>query len=165
MTLKSDKCHFSSAIKYESDLKNLIGISAEWKIYLIGKSMNCRGLNKYKRCHLTSIENPIVEIRQSYDRLTSTMGFPILIICNLSIESGPITLVPHLSSHCVNLDPCSSPARRQGDRPSTLTLMTLPLTRSWEWHLSCRGPTSNTWVVSGYHASYKRCLPFSRDRT
>ena len=29
--------------------------------------------------HLTNIGNPIVEIRRSYDRLISTMGFPILV--------------------------------------------------------------------------------------
>ena len=32
--------------------------------------------------------NPIVEIRRSYDRLISTMGFPILIRWHLYIESG-----------------------------------------------------------------------------
>ena len=31
------------------------------------------------RCHLTSIEIPIVEIRRSSDRLISTMGIPILV--------------------------------------------------------------------------------------
>ena len=41
------------------------------------------------RWHLTSIGNPIVEIRRSYDRLISTMGFPILVRCHLYIESGP----------------------------------------------------------------------------
>ena len=40
------------------------------------------------RCHLTSIRNPIVEIRRSYDRLISTMGFLIL-VRHLYIESGP----------------------------------------------------------------------------
>ena len=38
---------------------------------------------------LTSIGNPIVEIRRSYDRLISTMGFPILVRRDLYIESGP----------------------------------------------------------------------------
>ena len=38
---------------------------------------------------LTSIGNPIVEIRRSYDRLISTMGFPILVRRRLYIESGP----------------------------------------------------------------------------
>ena len=41
------------------------------------------------RCHLISIENPIVEIRQSYYRLISTMGFPIVVRCHLYIGSGP----------------------------------------------------------------------------
>ena len=42
-----------------------------------------------KRCHLTSIGNPIVEIRQYYDRLISTMGFPIPRRRHLYIELGP----------------------------------------------------------------------------
>ena len=37
---------------------------------------------------LTSMGNPIVEIRRSYDCLISTMGFPILVRRHLSIESG-----------------------------------------------------------------------------
>ena len=47
------------------------------------------GPGSLKRCHLTSIGNPIVEIRRSYDRLISTMGFPILVRWHLYIESGP----------------------------------------------------------------------------
>ena len=47
------------------------------------------GPDSIKRCHLTSIGNPIVEIRRSYDRLISTMGFPILVRWHLYIESGP----------------------------------------------------------------------------
>ena len=46
------------------------------------------GADSIKRCHLTSIGNPIVEIRQSYDRLISTMGFPIPVRWHLYIESG-----------------------------------------------------------------------------
>ena len=37
-----------------------------------------QGADSIKRCHLTSIGNPIVEIRRSYDRLISTMGFLVL---------------------------------------------------------------------------------------
>ena len=33
-----------------------------------------------------------MEIRRSYDRLISTMGFPILVRCHLYTESGPWTL-------------------------------------------------------------------------
>ena len=40
------------------------------------------------KCHLTSIGNPAVEIRRSYDRLISTMGFPILLGWHLHIESS-----------------------------------------------------------------------------
>ena len=35
------------------------------------------------------IGNPILEIRRSYDRLISKMGFPILVRCHLYIESRP----------------------------------------------------------------------------
>ena len=49
---------------------------------------NDLGAEPIQRCHLTSIGNPIVEIRRSYDRLISTMGFPIL-LRHLYIESGP----------------------------------------------------------------------------
>ena len=39
------------------------------------------------------IGNPIVEIRRFYDRLISTMGFPILVRWHLYIESGPRALL------------------------------------------------------------------------
>ena len=42
-----------------------------------------------KLYHLNSIGNAIVEIRRSYDRLISTMVFPILVRQHLYIESGP----------------------------------------------------------------------------
>ena len=49
-----------------------------WDIFhfvcLIKKGL---GPDAIKICHLTSIGNTIVEIRRSYDRLISTMGFPI----------------------------------------------------------------------------------------
>ena len=47
------------------------------------------GSGSIQRCHLTSIGNLIVEIRRSYDRLISTMGFPILVRWHLYIESEP----------------------------------------------------------------------------
>ena len=56
------------------------------------------GADSIKRCHLTSIGNPIVEIRRSYDRLITTMGFPILIRCNLYIESVPCSMLFSLIS-------------------------------------------------------------------
>ena len=46
------------------------------------------GADSIKRYLLTSNGNPIVEIRRSYDRLISTMGFPLL-VGHLYIESGP----------------------------------------------------------------------------
>ena len=45
---------------------------------------------------LTSIGNSIVEIRRSYDRLISTMGFPILARCHLYIASGPWSYKEHV---------------------------------------------------------------------
>ena len=47
-----------------------------------------QGPDSIKRYHLTSIGNPIVEIRRSYDRLISTTGFPIPVRQHLYIESG-----------------------------------------------------------------------------
>ena len=47
------------------------------------------GPDSIQRCHLTSIGNPILEIRRSYDRLISTMGFLILVRRHLNIESAP----------------------------------------------------------------------------
>ena len=52
-------------------------------------SLYSLGPDSIQRCHLTNIGNPIVEIRPSYDRLISTMGFPILVRRHLYIESGP----------------------------------------------------------------------------
>ena len=50
------------------------------------------GVDSIKRCHLTSIENPTVEIRQSYNCLISTMGFPVLVRQHLCPASGPRVL-------------------------------------------------------------------------
>ena len=49
--------------------------------------------------HLTSIENPIVKIRRSYDRLISAMGFPILVRWHLYIKPGPCRLSDITSYH------------------------------------------------------------------
>ena len=54
-----------------------------------------QGPDSIKRSHLTSIGNPIVEIRRSYDRLISTIGFPIPVRWHLYIESGPWYLPFH----------------------------------------------------------------------
>ena len=58
--------------------------------------------NLIQRCHLTSIGNPIVKIRQSYDRLISTMEFPILVRRHLYIESGRWCLNLNISDKNVN---------------------------------------------------------------
>ena len=57
------------------------------------------GPDSIRICHLTSIGNPIVEIRRSYDRLISTMGFPIPVIWHLYIESGLLRLVLQTKKH------------------------------------------------------------------
>ena len=48
-----------------------------------------QGADSIQTWHLSSIGNPIVEIRRSYDRLISTKVFPILVRCCLYIEPGP----------------------------------------------------------------------------
>ena len=56
------------------------------------------------KMRLTSIGNPIVDIRRSYDRLISTMGFPILVRRYLYIESGPrIITNPFSLSYIISL--------------------------------------------------------------
>ena len=47
------------------------------------------GMIQYKECHLVHIGIPTVEIRRSYDRHCSTMGFSILVRRFLCIESRP----------------------------------------------------------------------------
>ena len=55
----------------------------------IGKPrISSLGADSIKRCHLTRIEYPIVEIKQSYDHLISTMGFPLLVRWHLHIEQA-----------------------------------------------------------------------------
>ena len=44
-----------------------------------------------KKSHLTSIESPFLEVRQSYDHLISTMWFPMLVRRHLYIGSRPRT--------------------------------------------------------------------------
>ena len=68
---------------------------------------NHQGPDSIKICHLTSIGNPIVEIRRSKDRLISTMGFPILVRCHLYIESGPSTF--SVDWHTVHAKPIPEP--------------------------------------------------------
>ena len=48
-----------------------------------------RLMHVLKRCHLTSIGNPVVETRLSLDRLLSTIGSPIQVRRHHFIESGP----------------------------------------------------------------------------
>ena len=53
----------------------------------------CQRIMGLRAAHLTDLDpGPIVEIRRSYDRLISTMKFPILVRWHLYIESGPLVL-------------------------------------------------------------------------
>ena len=64
------------------------------------------GPDSIERCHLTSIWNPIVEIRWSYDRLIPTMGFPILVRWHLYIEPTPwIRIYDSLNSGMNQVEP------------------------------------------------------------
>ena len=65
----------------------MIQIHVAW--WCMSNLANVQGPDSIQRWHLASIGNPIVEIRRSYDRLISTMGFPILVRWHLYIESGP----------------------------------------------------------------------------
>ena len=69
--------------------------------YLHDQHLKCYlGAESIWRCHVTSIGNPIVEMRRSYDGLISTMGFPILVRWHLYIESGPrCSEKPHFGFH------------------------------------------------------------------
>ena len=53
------------------------------------ESTSNQGANLIQRCFLSTIENPIVEIRRSCNHLVSIMGFPLLVRWHLFIESGP----------------------------------------------------------------------------
>ena len=53
-----------------------------------GSHVNC-GADSISKCRITSTGNPIVETRRSYDRLISTMDFPILVRQHLDTESAP----------------------------------------------------------------------------
>ena len=64
---------------------------SSWSYHWNPKSQS-QGPDSIKRCCLASIGKPIVEIRWSYDRLISTMGFPVLVRQHLYIESGPWSL-------------------------------------------------------------------------
>ena len=102
------QCHDVSRkwrLSWPRSICRMIPDSSFYFICLISISFNqspdCRviwpqGLVSIYRCHLTSIGNPIVEIRRSADRLISTVGFPILERWYLLSESGPCSLSVHL---------------------------------------------------------------------
>ena len=76
---------FISAMRYcKTDLVTLIAPS-HWN----ASRITGLGPDSILRCQLTSIGNAIVEIRRSWDRLISTMAFPILVRWHIYIESGP----------------------------------------------------------------------------
>ena len=81
-------------------------------LYYLRNTNRDLGVDSIKRCHLSSIGNPIVEIRRSYDRLISTMGFPILVRWHHFIESGPRGIYP-----CIAVGPdkfLKGPRDREG---------------------------------------------------
>ena len=59
---------------------------------LFDKEHPCQGADSIKRCHLTSIGSPIVDIRRSYNSRISTTGFGTRVRRHLYIESGPCIL-------------------------------------------------------------------------
>ena len=80
-----------------------------------------------------------MEIRRSYDRLISTMGFPIPVRCHLNIESGPCTSPTQVN---YRMDVCCGSicgtkyhvmSRDYGDlRSHTLAVMHI-----WKYYLPC----------------------------
>ena len=109
-TVLSNMCYFNCDLNY---VWNALTTFIAPRLILLANSQSLYlgprlGPDSIKRCHLTSIGNPIVEIRRSYDRLISTMGFPILVRWHLYIESGPwslplitVTLLPaQLTESC-----------------------------------------------------------------
>ena len=96
------------------------------------------------RCHLTSIGNLVMEIRRSYGRLISTMGFPILVRWHLYIESGPWACVHwessyHYTSPCLNV-------RVSGCEHDRLTLEV-------EGHLSISAAKSHSKFPDDYNSN------------
>ena len=79
---------YKIAFRIKCDYKRYAGVGSIW------------------RCQLTSIGNPIVEIRRFYDRLIYTKGFPILVRWYFYIESGPWFVVLDVGEqqnvHCAN---------------------------------------------------------------
>ena len=99
LSLSCNECFISkwfSIWRYHKTYIRENGSNQADKVWCIGHIIHMSfhisdnlGPDSIKRCHLTSIGNPIVEIRRSYDRLISTMGFHIPVRRHLYIESGP----------------------------------------------------------------------------
>ena len=81
---------------------------------------------KFSTCLLTSIGNPIVEIRWSYGCLISKMGFLILVRWHLYIESGPglHTTISRLLILLIEMEP--SPLKHDHQLPLKVTPGTAP---------------------------------------
>ena len=95
-------------------------------LYGIALYLSRQGADSITRCHLTRIGNTIVEIRRSYNRLISTMGFAILLRHHLYIESEPRSqdsVVEEVSIHKLTFSL----------KPSVITLKYFPLSlwRNW----------------------------------
>ena len=67
--------------------KSLAEFGTVW-LRQIKYEKNIQGLDSIERGYLTGIGNPILEIRRSYERRISTIGFPILVRWHPYIESG-----------------------------------------------------------------------------
>ena len=82
-------------------------ISHTLLVYQLTRCRKYLGPDSIYRWHLTSIGNPIVNIRRSYDRLISTMRFPILVRWHHYIESEPWWgHAGHVEYSCVMIDRC-----------------------------------------------------------
>ena len=100
----------------------------------VASKVDVLGPDSIYRWHLTSIGNPIVEIRRSYDRLISTMGFPIPVRRHLYIESGPWSFNARLCFVLV----CSRSIPAKGHTYITLT--------SWLAWWRLKSPASRLFV-------------------
>ena len=89
--------HIDGSVQdYSTPIANALEILQSCSKLSIWSISDFLGADSIKGCHLTSIGNPIVEIRRSYDRLISTMGFPILLRWHLFINQGPDYLISML---------------------------------------------------------------------
>ena len=102
--------------------------------FICGALLKHQGADSIKRCNLTSIGNPIVEIRRSYDRLISTMGLPILVRWHLYIESGPRKLCLKVQILKLSLDK-PKPTKKVQSNPK-FWIYFVPKSIQTQWQLT-----------------------------